>query len=93
MKINDKEINLKITPYAIRKTEEMYDSFDFLKLLRDVEQGKEPKASDYCKITYVGYLGATKEDITYDEFLDLIDDIDILVINHVGVDLLLKRKN
>lgn len=93
MKINDKEINLKITPLAIKKTEEMYDDFDFLKLLRDAENDKEPKASDYIKVIYVGYLGATNEDIKYEDFVELINDVDILEINTVGVKLLTTRKN
>lgn len=93
MKINDKEINLKITPLAIEKTEEMYNDFDFLKLLREAQEGKEPKASDYIKVIYVGYLGATNEDIKYEDFVELINDVDILEINNVGVKLLTTRKN
>lgn len=93
MKINDEEINLKITPLAIKKTEEMYEDFDFLKLLRDAQEDKEPKASDYLKVVYVGYLGATNEDIKYEDFVELINDKDILEINNVGVKLLTTRKN
>ena len=94
MKINDKEVNLKITPIAIRKVEEIDKDFDVLKLIREAqEENKEPRLSDYCKIIYTGYIGATNENITYDEFLKLVEDIDILEINHIGVDLLLKRKN
>nr|DAV24498.1 MAG TPA: tail tube protein [Caudoviricetes sp.] len=94
MVINNKEINLKITPTALRKIEEKYEDFDILKLLRDIqEQEKEPRMSDYYKLVYTGYLGATGEEIDYDDFLKLIEDIDMLEINKVGVNLLLKRKN
>lgn len=94
MVINNKEINLKITPTALRKIEEKYEDFDILKLLRDIqEQEKEPRMSDYYKLVYTGYLGATGEEIDYDYFLKLIEDIDMLEINKVGVNLLLKRKN
>ena len=94
MKLNDKEVNLKITPIAIRKVEEIDKEFDVLKLIREAqEENKEPRLSDYLKIIYTGYIGATNENITYDEFLKLVEDIDILEINHIGVDLLLKRKN
>lgn len=94
MVINNKEINLKITPTALRKIEEKYEDFDILKLLRDIqEQEKEPRMSDYYKLVYTGYLGATGEEIDYDNFLKLIEDIDMLEINKVGVNLLLKRKN
>lgn len=94
MKLNDKEVNLKITPIAIRKVEEIDKDFDVLKLIREAqEENKEPRLSDYLKIIYTGYIGATNENITYDEFLNLVEDIDILEINHIGVDLLLKRKN
>lgn len=94
MKINNKEINLKITPIALRKIEEKYEDFDILKLLRDIqEEEKEPRMSDYYKLVYTGFLGATGEEIDYDDFLKLIEDIDMLEINKVGVNLLLKRKN
>lgn len=94
MVINNKEINLKITPTALRKIEEKYEDFDILKLLRDIqEQEKEPRMSDYYKLVYTGYLGATGEEIDYGDFLKLIEDIDMLEINKVGVNLLLKRKN
>lgn len=94
MVINNKEINLKITPMALRKIEEKYEDFDILKLLRDIqEQEKEPRMSDYYKLVYTGYLGATGEEINYEDFLKLIEEVDMLEINRVGVDLLLKRKN
>lgn len=94
MIINNEEINLKITPIALRKIEERYEDFDILKLLRDIqEEGKEPRMSDYYKLVYTGYLGATSEEIDYEDFLKLIEDIDMLEINKVGVNLLLKRKN
>lgn len=94
MVINNKEINLKITPTALRKIEEKYEDFDILKLLRDIqEQEKEPRMSDYYKLVYTGYLGAIGEEIDYGDFLKLIEDIDMLEINKVGVNLLLKRKN
>lgn len=94
MKINGNEINLKITPLALRKTEEMYQDFDILTLLRKLqEEGKEPRISDYYKLVYTGYIGATGEDIDYDDFLKLVEDIDLLEINGAGVNLLLKRKN
>lgn len=91
MKIKDKEIKLKITPRAIEKIESMCD-IDILKMLREAEE-KEPKASDYYKLIYAGYIGATGEEITYDEFLKLIEDIDLPEISQIGVNLLLKRKN
>ena len=94
MKINGNEINLKITPLALRKTEEKYKDFDILALLRKIqEEGKEPRISDYYKLVYTGYIDATGEDIDYDDFLKLIADIDLLEINRAGVNLLLKRKN
>lgn len=94
MIINNKEVNLKITPIALRMIEEKYGDFDILKLLRDIqEQEKEPRMSDYYKLVYTGYIGATGEEIDYDNFLKLIEDIDMLEINKVGVNLLLKRKN
>lgn len=94
MVINNKEINLKITPTALRKIEEKYEEFDILKLLRDIqEEKKEPRMSDYYKLVYTGYIGTTGEEIDYDDFLKLIEDIDMLEINRVGVNLLLKRKN
>lgn len=92
MKIQDEEINLKITPKAIQKVEEMYQDFDILKLLREAGE-KEPKASDYYKIIYAGYIGSTGKDTKYDDFLNLIEDYDLYEITNIGVDLLLKRKN
>ena len=91
MKIKDKEVKLKITPKAIEKIESISD-IDILKLLREAEE-KEPKASDYYKLIYAGYIGATNEEISYEDFLNLIEDIDLPEISRVGVQLLLKRKN
>lgn len=94
MKIQNEEINLKITPKAIQKVEEMYKDFDVLKLLRDaLESEKEPKASDYYKLIYAGYIGTTNKDIKYDDFLELIEDYDLYEISNIGVELLAKRKN
>ena len=92
MKIKDKEVNLKITPKAIQNIEEMQKDFDVLKLLREAGEN-EPKASDYYKIIYAGYIGATGEDISYEDFLNLIEDYDLYQISHIGVELLTKRKN
>lgn len=92
MKIKDKEVNLKITPWAIQKVEEIKKDFDILKILREANE-KEPTASDYYKIIYAGYIGATKEDISYEDFLDLIENYDLYEISQIGVDLLTKRKN
>ncbi len=92
MKIKDKDINLKITPRAIQKVEETQKDFDILKILREAGEN-EPKASDYYKIIYAGYIGATKENISYDDFLTLIEDYDLYEISHTGVELLIKRKN
>ena len=92
MNIKGKEVNLKITPKAIQKIEEMQKDFDVLKLLREAGEN-EPKASDYYKIIYAGYIGATGENISYDDFLNLIEDYDLYQISHIGVELLLKRKN
>ncbi len=91
MKIKDKEVKLKITPKAIEKIESISD-IDILKLLREAEE-KEPKASDYYKLIYAGYIGATNEEISYEDFLNLIEDIDLPEVSRVGVELLLKRKN
>lgn len=93
MKIKDKEVNLKITPKALLKIEEQYKDFDILGLIRGASEDKEPRISDYYKVIYAGYLGAEHEEITFDEFLKLIEDIDILEINKIGVELLIKRKN
>lgn len=92
MKIKDKDINLKITPKAIQIVEEKEKDFDILKLLREASE-KEPKASDFYKVIYTGYIGATGDEINYKEFLDLIENYDLYEISHIGVDLLLKRKN
>lgn len=92
MKIKNKEINLKITPKAIQIAEEKEKDFDILKLLREAGE-KEPKASDFYKIIYTGYIGATGDEIDYKEFLDLIESYDLYEISHIGVELLLKRKN
>ena len=92
MKIKNEEINLKITPKAIRKVEELDKDFDVLKLLREAGEN-EPKASDYYKLIYAGYIGATNNEVKYDEFLDMIEDYDLYEISQIGVDLLLKRKN
>lgn len=91
MIIDGKEIHLKVTPRAIEKIESISD-IDILKLLRDVGE-REPKASDYYKIIYAGYIGATEENIEYDDFLKKIEDIDLPEITNTGVELLLKRKN
>ncbi len=91
MKIKDKEIKLKITPKAIEKIENISD-IDVLKLLREAGE-KEPKASDYYKLIYAGYIGATEENIDYEDFLKLIEDIDLPEISQIGVSLLLTRKN
>ena len=91
MKIGDEEINLKITPKAIQKVEEI-GNFDVLKLLREAGEN-EPKASDYYKLIYAGYIGATHKEIKYEDFLDLIEDYSLFDITQIGVDLLLKRKN
>lgn len=92
MKIKNEEINLKITPKAIQKVEELDKEFDVLKLLREAGEN-EPKASDYYKLIYAGYIGATNNEVKYDEFLDMIEDYDLYEITRIGVDLLLKRKN
>lgn len=92
MKIKNEEINLKITPKAIQKVEELDKDFDVLKLLREAGEN-EPKASDYYKLIYAGYIGATNNEVKYDEFLDMIEDYDLYEISQIGVDLLLKRKN
>ena len=92
MKIKNEEINLKITPKAIQKVEELDKEFDVLKLLREAGEN-EPKASDYYKLIYAGYIGATNNEVKYDEFLDMIEDYDLYEISQIGVDLLLKRKN
>lgn len=92
MRIKGQEINLKITPRAIQKIEETQKDFDILKLLREAGEN-EPKASDYYKIIYAGYIGATGEDISYDDFLNLIEDYDLYEITNIGVELLIKRKN
>ena len=91
MKIKGKEVGLKITPRAIEKIERISE-IDVLKLLREANE-KEPKASDYYKLIYAGYIGATEEEIEYDDFLKLIEDIDLPEISQVGVNLLIKRKN
>lgn len=92
MKIKNEEIHLKITPKAIQKVEELDKEFDVLKLLREAGEN-EPKASDYYKLIYAGYIGATNNEVKYDEFLDMIEDYDLYEISQIGVDLLLKRKN
>lgn len=92
MKIKNEEIHLKITPKAIQKVEELDKEFDVLKLLREAGEN-EPKASDYYKLIYAGYIGATNNEVKYDEFLDMIEDYDLYEITRIGVDLLLKRKN
>ena len=92
MKIKNEEINKKITPKAIQKVEELDKDFDVLKLLREAGEN-EPKASDYYKLIYAGYIGATNNEVKYDEFLDMIEDYDLYEITRIGVDLLLKRKN
>lgn len=92
MKIKNEEIHLKITPKAIQKVEELDKKFDVLKLLREAGEN-EPKASDYYKLIYAGYIGATNNEVKYDEFLDMIEDYDLYEISQIGVDLLLKRKN
>ena len=72
----------------------MFENFDILKLLREVQDNnKEPRMTDYYKLVYTGYLGGTEEEINYEDFLKLIEEVDMLEINRVGVDLLLKRKN
>ena len=55
MKINGKEITLKITPAAIRKTEEMDRDFDILKLIREAtndskDQVKSEIINTSCKL-------------------------------------------
>ena len=82
---------MKITPKAIEKIENISD-IDVLKLLREAGE-KEPKASDYYKLIYAGYIGATEENIDYEDFLKLIEDIDLPEISQIGVSLLLTRKN
>lgn len=99
MKIRGNEIKLKITPKAIAKAENN-SNLDIFKILRKVE-GKEEgeiKASDYCELIYAGYLGATNEEIKYENFLQLLEDekIDILKISHIGTELICEiyeRKN
>ncbi len=92
MKIKDKEVNLKITPRAMQTIEEKYKDFDILKILREVGEN-EPRLSDYYKIIYAGFLGATKEEINYEDFLDSIENYDLYEITNIGVELLAKRKN
>ena len=94
MRINGKEIRLKITPKAIEKCENSSCGLDILKLLRESEIS-EPKASDYYKLIYAGYIGSTNESIEYEDFLELLEKegIDLPEISRVGVDLLLRRKN
>ena len=92
MKIGNEEINLKITPLAIQKLEEIDKDFDILKILREAGQ-KEPRLSDYYKLIYAGYIGATKKQIDYNEFLNLLEGIENSEIVNTGIDLLIKRKN
>lgn len=94
MKIKDKEIKLKITPRAIEKAENT-SNLDILELLREAGEGKEPKASDYYKLIYTGYIGTTNEEITYDDFLGILEneEIDLPEISQIGIQLLYKRKN
>lgn len=89
MKIQDKEIKLKITPRAIEKAENMSD-LDILTILRKIETGEEPKITDYYKIIYTGYLGATNENISYEDFLKLLgsENINVFTANHEGVKLI-----
>lgn len=95
MKIKEEEAKFIITPTALLKVEERYPEFDFLKLLREaLNENKEPKMSDYFKVLYVGYIGAKpEEEITFDEFLKLLEEIDFGEITQVGVKLLTERKN
>lgn len=91
MIIDGKEIHLKVTPRAIERVEST-SNIDILKMLREIGE-REPKASDYYKIIYAGYIGATEQNIEYDDFLKKIEDIDLPEITQIGVELLLKRKN
>lgn len=94
MKIDGKELKLKLTPFAIKKVEEMDEELDILKLIREARnEGKEPRLSDYYKVIYTAYIGTTNEDIDYATFLKKIEDINILEINSVGINLLMQRKN
>lgn len=94
MKIDGKEVELKITPKAIAFIEEKYEDFDILKLIRQAsENDVEPRASDYYKLIYAGYIGSNEEKIEYEEFLNKIEDYDLPAITNIGVNLLIKRKN
>lgn len=92
MLIDGKDVALKITPRAIEKIESIDKSFDILNLLRNAKE-VEPRASDYYKLIYAGYIGATKEEINYEEFLEKIEEKDLPEITRIGVDLLYTRKN
>lgn len=100
MKINNEEIKFKITPRAIEIVERE-TNFDILSLLRAA--GKiEPKANEYYKLMYVGYIGeilskdSKAKYPTYDEFLELLKDISLSTLSKEGSAIvieLLKIKN
>lgn len=98
MQIKDEEINLRITPKTIIEVEKMYEDFDILGLFRNAGT-KEPRLTDYYMVIYAGYVGAKyvdegkKIETTFEEFLNLIEDISFEDISRIGVNLLLTRKN
>lgn len=94
MKIDGKEIKFKITPRALSIVEERNPDFNIVETYINCSNSKSnPKIKDCCKILYAGWLGAKNEDISYEEFMEKIEDISFLSINNAAVEILNNVKN
>lgn len=94
MIIDEKEIKLKITPRAIKIVEDNYPDFNIVEVYyNSQEKSGIPRLTDSIKIIYTGYIGAKNEEITFEEFLNKIENVHFLDINNAAVELLENLKN
>ncbi len=94
MKIDGKEIKFKVTPKSLAKVEERNPDFNIVETyIRCANSNSNPKIKESCQLLYAGWLGAGNEDVSYEEFMNKIEDISFLSINNAAVEILNNIKN